>query len=253
VTAFVVPYPNNNAHFEEPLTEFPNESHQGGSQLRDMILGGQDGLVNVLGVVLGAAAAAPDARIILSIGLAATFAESLAMGAVAYTSFKAEKEHYDSERAREKQEIRDLPEVEKEEVREIYRKKGFKGELLEQVVAQISSDEEVWLEVMMSEELGLKPLATGRVVRTAFSVGLSCMVGSLVPLVPYFFLPLADGLGASLGFSALVLFAMGFYKAKVTVGNYWRSALELSIIGLCAALAGYLISLSMTKVFLAGR
>lgn len=231
----------------------PSESHKTGSLLRDMILGGQDGLVNVLGVVLGAAAAAPDAKIILSIGMAATFAESLAMGAVAYTSFKAEKEHYDSELAREKQEMREMPEMEREEIREIYRKKGFKGQLLERVVKQITSNEKIWLEVMMSEELGLKPIDASGVARTAFSVGLSCLLGSLVPLLPYFFLPLQASLPASVAFSALVLFLMGFYKGKVTVGNYWRSALELTIIGLCAALAGYLISLGMTRVFVGGH
>lgn len=226
------------------------ESHKAGSQLRDMILGGQDGLVNVLGVVLGATAAAPDPRVILSIGLAATFAESLAMGAVAYTSFKAEKEHYDSELAREKQEIKDIPEREREEIRDIYRKKGFEGELLEKVVDQITSNEQVWLDVMMFEELGLKPIESGGVLKTAFLVGFSCMIGSLVPLVPYFFLPLHQSLPTSVAFSALVLFVMGFYKGKVTVGNYWKSATELTVIGLCAALAGYGISLAMTKVFL---
>jgi predicted membrane protein (TIGR00267 family) len=229
------------------------ESHSDGSQLRDLILGGQDGLVNVLGVVLGATAATSDVRVILSIGLAATFAESLAMGAVAYTSFKAEKEHYDSELAREKAEIRDVPEREREEIRDIYRKKGFQGELLEQVVEQICSDETVWLDVMMVEELGLKPIAVDGVAKTAVSVGLSCMVGSLVPLLPYFFLPVGVGLWAAVAFSALVLFAMGFYKAKVTIGNYWRSATELCVIGLCAALAGYGISLAMNHLFLAGR
>ncbi|HXB97522.1 MAG TPA: VIT1/CCC1 transporter family protein [bacterium] len=218
-----------------------------------MILGGQDGLVNVLGVVLGATAATSEARVILSIGLAATFAESLAMGAVAYTSFKAEKEHYDSELAREKAEIRDVPEREREEIRDIYRKKGFQGELLEKVVEQICSDEAVWLEVMMTEELGLKPLGADGVAKTAFSVGLSCMVGSLVPLAPYFFLPVGQGLWAAVACSALVLFVMGFYKAKVTIGNYWRSATELTVIGLCAALAGYGISLAMNHLFLAGR
>jgi VIT1/CCC1 family predicted Fe2+/Mn2+ transporter len=230
-----------------------SEKHKAGSQIRDLILGGQDGLVNVLGVVLGASAAAPDTRIILSIGLAATFAESLAMGAVAYTSFKAEKEHYESELAREIQEMRDMPDEEKEEVRDIYRKKGFQGELLEQVVAQITSNQQVWLDVMMSDELGLKPMDAEGVVKTAFSVGFSCMLGSLVPLVPYFFLPLKASLAASLGFSALVLFALGFYKGKVTVGNYWRSALELTLIGIAAALAGYVISLAMTRLFLTGH
>jgi VIT1/CCC1 family predicted Fe2+/Mn2+ transporter len=235
------------------LSDNATEQHSTGDRLRDMILGGQDGLVNVLGVVLGATAATSEARVILSIGLAATFAESLAMGAVAYTSFKAEKEHYDSELAREKAEIRDLPEREREEIRDIYRKKGFQGPLLEQVVDQICADEAIWLEVMMTEELGLKPIDADGVARTAFSVGLSCMVGSLVPLAPYFFLPVHQGLWAALAFSALVLFVMGFYKAKVTIGNYWRSATELTVIGLCAALAGYGISLAMNHLFLAGR
>jgi VIT1/CCC1 family predicted Fe2+/Mn2+ transporter len=215
-----------------------------------MILGGQDGLVNVLGVVLGATAATTDPKVIISIGLAATFAESLAMGAVAYTSFMAEKEHYDSEVARERQEMRDVPEREREEVREIYRNKGFDGELLERVVERICSNDEVWLEVMMTDELGLKPIDTRGVVRTAFAVGLSSVVGSLVPLVPYFFLPLRYSLAASLAFSALMLFLMGFYKGRVTVGNSWRSAVQLAVIGICAALAGYLISLAVNKTLL---
>jgi predicted membrane protein (TIGR00267 family) len=226
-----------------------SENHKTGSQLRDMILGGQDGLVNVLGVVLGATAAAPDSKVIISIGLAATFAESLAMGAVAYTSFKAEKEHYDSELAREKREMIELPEVEKEEIREVYRKKGFQGELLERVVEQITSDEKVWLEVMMSEELGLKPIESSGVVKTAFMVGLSCMIGSLVPLLPFFFLPIKHSIAASMAFSAVILFLMGFYKGKVTLGHYWKSALELCVIGICAALAGYFISLGVSMGF----
>jgi len=235
------------------LDKDSTESHRAGSQLRDLILGGQDGLVNVLGVVLGATAATTDGKVIVSIGLAATFAESLAMGAVAYTSFMAEKEHYDSELAREMREMKEVPEKEREEIREIYRAKGFQGELLERVVEQICSDEKVWLEVMMTDELGLKPIETSGVVKTAILVGLSSTVGSLVPLVPYFFLPLKYCLVPAVGLSALVLFLMGYYKGKVTQGRYWRSAMELAVIGLCAAFAGYFISLGVNRAFFAGQ
>ena len=235
------------------MDNLTTERHRSGSQLRDLILGGQDGLVNVLGIVLGASAATQDTKVLISVGLAATFAESLAMGAVAYTSFKAEKEHYDSELVRERREIRETPEREIEEVREIYRQKGFEGELLEQVVRQICSNEEIWVGVMMSEELGLKPIDTSGLVKTALSVGLSSIVGSLVPLVPFLFLPLGYGVVVSLAFSALVLFVVGFYKGKVTAGHGWRSAAELAVIGMGAALAGYAISLLVTRALLGGH
>src|SRR3989338_9217022 len=116
---------------EEARLNFHNEQHaktDKGSVLRQIILGGQDGLVNVLGIVLGLAAAVtvnkeigPSAVIIG--GLAATFAESISMAAVAYTSGKAQRDYYYRELEREKQEIKDFPEVEEEEIRLIYMKK----------------------------------------------------------------------------------------------------------------------------------
>src|SRR5438445_4144452 len=108
------------------------EPHRVGSWLRDIILGGQDGLVNVLGIVLGATAAGADTRIVIASALAATFAESLSMGAVAYTSRLAD--HYLSELRRELSEIRECPEEERQEVREIYRAMGFDGPLLDAIV-----------------------------------------------------------------------------------------------------------------------
>ena len=219
------------------------EPHQYSSNLRDIILGGQDGLVNVLGVVLGASAATKDSKVIIAVGLAATFAESISMAAVAYTSFKAERDYYNSELEREKREIREVPEMEREEVREIYRRKGFEGELLEKVVAKITSDEKVWVEVMMHDELGLQQAEEDHLLRTAAIVGTSATFGSLVPLLPYFFFSTQQSLPLSLGVSALVLFLLGVYKAKVTIGSKMRSGWELTIIGILSAFAGYGISL----------
>lgn len=230
-----------------------NEPHKYNTDLRDIILGGQDGLVNVLGVVLGASAATQDTKVIIAVGLAATFAESISMAAVAYTSFKAEKDHYESELAREKREIKEVPEIEKEEIREIYRQKGFEGELLEKVVERITSNEQVWLDVMMTEELGLQPIEEKGLLKTSFIVGVSAVVGSLTPLIPYFFLPAGTSLYISVLISALVLFLVGVYKAKVTIGNLYRSGLEITIIGILSALAGYGISLLVSgQAFLGG-
>ena len=98
-----------------------------GRALRDIILGGQDGLVNVLGLVLGVAAATAQLRIILAAALAATFSESIAMGGVMYTSVLAERDYYLAMLAKEQQEVAEVPEVEIEEVRHIFREKGLRG------------------------------------------------------------------------------------------------------------------------------
>ena len=222
------------------------ERHGGGGALSDVILGGQDGLVNVLGVILGVAAATPDPNIVLAGGLAATFAESISMGAVAYTSTLADRDFYLAELAREQREIREVPEVEREEVRAVYREYGLEGDALEQVTHAITSNEEVWLKVMMSEELKLQPVAESGALRSALIVGGAAVVGSLIPLTPFVLVPLGllSRLAAiliSIAVSALALFVVGVYKARLTVGKPGRSGLQMALIGIVSALAGYAI------------
>lgn len=219
-----------------------SESHRG-TRLSEVILGGQDGLVNVLGVILGVAAASQEIRIVLAAGLAATFAESISMAAVAYTSKVAERDYYASELAREKMEIKTVPEIEREEIRQIYREKGFKGKLLEDIVHVITSDEKIWLETMMSDELKLTPVEKGRPITAAFVVGTSAIIGSLVPLLPFFFMPVQQGIVASMIMSAVTLFIVGAIKAYLTIGSWGRSGTEMAIIGMLSALAGYGIGL----------
>ena len=221
------------------------ERHGGGGSLSDVILGGQDGLVNVLGVILGVAAATPDPNIVLAGGLAATFAESISMGAVAYTSTLADRDFYLAELEREKREIREVPELEREEVRVVYREYGLEGDALEQVTAAVTSSEEAWLKVMMAEELKLQPVNRGA-LQSAAIVGVSAFVGSLIPLspfalVPFGFLPRITAMLVSLIVSALTLFAVGVYKARITVGRPGRSGLQMAVIGIVSALAGYAI------------
>ena len=219
------------------------DPHRGASALSDIILGGQDGLVNVLGVILGVAAATNDPRIILVAGLAATFAESVSMGAVAYTSTMADADFYDSEREREYRHILDVPHLERQEIHAIYSKKGFKGELLEHIVDTITANEDIWVAVMMAEEHQLTPTDRARALRGALIVGISAVVGSLIPLVPFMLLPVQMGIWMSILGTALVLFGVGVYKARITVGRPWRSGLEMAIIGTVSALVGFAVGL----------
>src|SRR5947208_15164236 len=166
----------------KPLHE-PDEEKRGiGRSLRDIILGGQDGLVNVLGLVLGVAAATAQLRIIVAAGLAATFSESIAMGGVMYTSVLAERDYYLAMLAKERQEVEEVPDVEIEEVRQIFRDKGLHGEVLERVVKEITSDKKVWVDVMMRDELHLTPVSGQGALRRAVITGFSTLTGSALPL-----------------------------------------------------------------------
>lgn len=228
-------------HYRDIHHHLHKDPHRRASYLSDVILGGQDGLVNVLGVILGVAAATGDARIVVVAGLAATFAESVSMGAVAYTSTLADADFYESEREREYRHILDVPNLEQQEIREIYEKKGFKGNLLERIVTTITEDPDVWVAVMMAEEHRLSPSDRGKALRSALVVGFSAVVGSLIPLVPFFFLPVAAGIPTSIAVAAIVLFVFGAYKARLTVGHPGKSGLELAIIGTVSALVGYAV------------
>lgn len=228
-------------HAEDLRYHLTHDPHRQASGLSNIILGGQDGLVNVLGVILGVAAATSDPRIVLVAGLAATFAESVSMGAVAYTSTLADADFYEAECAREFRHITDVPHLEKEEVRQIYARKGFEGELLEHIVETITANEDVWVAVMMSEEHQLSPTDRRQAVRAAIVVGLSAVVGSLIPLAPFAFLPVGQSMWVAVLITALVLFGVGAYKARSTVGHPGKSGLEMALIGTLSALVGYVV------------
>jgi predicted membrane protein (TIGR00267 family) len=167
------------------------------------------------------------------------------MGAVAYTSTLADRDFYLAELEREKREIRQVPELEREEIRVVYREYGLEGDALDQVTAAITSNEQTWLKVMMAEELKLQPVERGA-VKSALVVGVSALAGSLIPLLPFVLVPLnilprVTAMVISLVISALALFAVGVYKARTTVGRPVRSGLQMAVIGIISALAGYAI------------
>lgn len=217
------------------------DPHIRGRWLSDVVLGAQDGLVNTLGVVLGVAAASQDARIVFAAGMAAGIAESLSMAAVGYTSSVARGDLFRSEREREYRHVEKMPVVEREEVRAIYVRKGFDGELLERVVETICANKDVWVAVMMAEEHELTPIDRRSSVRSAAVVGLSALGGSIVPVLPFGLLSIGASVVVALLLGTVLLFALGAYKASVTTGRHVRSGTELALIGMASAVAGYVI------------
>ncbi len=228
-------------HAEEDDTA---ERHARHHRLSDFILGSQDGLVNVLGILLGLTAATASLKIIYTAALAALGAESISMGAVAYTSTVAKRRTYLKEVAREQTEMREVPSMERKEVWDILSSWGYEGDELEMMTDRIQSNPKAMLEFMMSFELRLEKVEESEPRRSFLVVLTSTIIGSIIPLVPFFFVTEATiptGMITSVVVSGALLFGIGVYEARTTVGSLWRSGLQMAIIGLSAGLAGYLI------------
>ncbi len=217
------------------------EEHRQTNWLRDVILGGQDGLVNILGIILGVIAGGGSKAVLLAAGFAAAFTESISMGAVGYTSAVSERDYYQAEQAREAAEIDATPEAERQEIRDIYAAKGFAGELLDRVVDTITANREGWLATMMDEELHLQPVQTPDIVRSAIVITIATLIGHLIPLLPFAWLTRTTALILAIVLSALVLFGVGVYSSVTLVGDWRKNGLKMVVIGLGAAAVGFLI------------
>ena len=210
----------------------------GGRSIRDLILGLNDGLVASFAVTSGVSGAFMSSRVVIMAGLAETLGGAVSMGLAAFASARAQIEFYQSEIGRERDEIGRWPEREREEIRIIYRNKGFAGGLLEQIVAHITAEPDRWSNVMMREELGFTgefdpPMGSG------VTVGLSYLFGATIPVLPYLFLGPGVGTAASALITALALFAVGSAKTVITARSWWRSGLESMATGVAAAAVTY--------------
>jgi VIT1/CCC1 family predicted Fe2+/Mn2+ transporter len=227
-----------------PVTTPPTlEAHARPGLLSDFILGSEDGIVNVLGIILGLSAATRDVRLIIIATLAALAAESIAMGAVAFTSTRARRRTYLAELEREKNEMRLVPEVERQEVRDVLVGWGYEGPDLERMLTGICANPKAMLEFMMAFELKLSPVEESAPRRSALIVGGSTTFGHFIPLVPFLLVGSDILLGAALAVvaSAIALFGIGWYEARITAGGWWQNGIQMIFIGLGGGFAGFLI------------
>jgi vacuolar iron transporter family protein len=209
--------------------------------LRDVILGGQDGLVNILGIVLGVIASGGSRAVLLGAGFAAAITESISMGAVGYTSTTADRDYYSAVRQRELDAIDARPQAGREEIRRTYAAKGFTGELLDQVVETITSRRDRWLATVTDDVLHLQPVSAHAALRSSVVITVATLIGHLIPLLPFLWLARTPAVALAIALSALVLFGVGAYTAKSLIGDWRRSGLKMVVIGLGAAAIGFAI------------
>lgn len=211
----------------------------GGPSVRDVMLGLNDGLVAAFAVTSGVAGAFSSANIVVMAGVAEMLGGAVSMGLAAYASARAQYEFYQSEVEREGEEIKRWPERESEEVRAIYRAKGFGGPLLDQIVAHITADPSRWSGIMMREELGFGGDVAEPPLKSAATVGVAYLVGAAVPMLPYVFAGPPLGIVISALATIIVLFGVGAAKTIITTRSWWRSGLESMAIGIAAGAVTY--------------
>jgi VIT1/CCC1 family predicted Fe2+/Mn2+ transporter len=216
------------------------------SYLRDWVYGGIDGAVTTFAVVSGVVGAQLSSAVILILGAANLVADGFSMAAGNYLGTKAEQDELAHIEAIEHRHIDTVPEGEREEVREIFRKKGLEGELLERVIDVITSDRQRWIRTMLSEEYGL-PLE----VRSPWLAGLSTasafLLCGLVPLLPFMF-GLTNPFWLACTLTGLVFFAIGSLKSRWSTHTWWRSGLETLGVGSAAAAVAYSIGVALSDL-----
>jgi len=212
------------------------------SRVREFVLGAQDGLLVPLGVVTGMAAASPGRTAILVAGVAEAVAGCIAMGGGSYLASEAEEGLYVAEIGDEGREVEEHPEREVAELALVLEDEGLPRDAAERVARGLAANPQVFLRTKVQKELGLSPDVGGAALGDALVVGLTYMGAAVVPLWPYFVLPLmAPALTASLGCTLVALFALGVAKGRIARQAWLRAGAQVMLIGSLSAAVGFAI------------
>ncbi len=240
--------PVSDAQVEEQL--FAEKARiEGRSRVRQFVFGSLDGLLVPLGVVSGVAGGTGNLHAVIVAGLAEAFAGALSMGAGEFLSGRAEAEVQRYEIQREKTEIEQAPDVELREIEALFRHEGISAEGARTVTQIITSNKESWLKTMVEKELGLSVDAPLNEWVDALYMGVSYLVASVIPILPYFFLPITTAFVTSLIATFVALIIIGIVKGRLAQLNLIRSAVEVALIGAISGLGGYVLGDVLPRLF----
>jgi VIT1/CCC1 family predicted Fe2+/Mn2+ transporter len=217
------------------------EGHLKSSELlRDVVIGMSDGLTVPFALAAGLSGAVDHSNIIVIAGIAEIAAGSIAMGLGGYLAGKTEQDHYRSEVKREYDEVENLRHKEIAETKEFFANIGLSPELQDQATEEIAQDKDRWVDFMMKYELGLDKPDPKRATKSALNIGISYILGGIIPLSPYFFISSStEALKYSVVATLVCLFIFGYFKSRVTGVNALWGALRVTLIGAVAAAAAF--------------
>ena len=234
-----------NSHNEPKLHQQQSYFQNFQAYLGEFVYGGIDGSITTFAVVAeGAAGAELSSAIILILGFANLLADGFSMSIGAYLSSKSEQENYEKHKKIEYWEVENMPEIERQEIYDIFKAKGFEGKLLEQVTNVICADKDRWVDTMMKEELGMI-----KEQRSPFKIGaitfISFLILGLIPLIVYvidFVYPFQGNLFLITCTLTLLAFTLvGYLKSYATQTSVWKGVLETLLLGVSAAAVAYFV------------
>jgi predicted membrane protein (TIGR00267 family) len=225
-----------------------HEHHVTSSEtIRDIVIGMSDGLTVPFALAAGLSGAISSSGLVVTAGIAEIVAGSIAMGLGGYLAGRTEVDHYQSELKREYEEVERLPEQEKAEVREVFAGFGLSETLQHQIADEMTKDKKQWVEFMMRYELGLEEPNANRARKSAVTIGISYIVGGIIPLAPYILISHAqEALFYSCGLTLICLFIFGYFKSKMTGQPALTGACKVVVIGALAAGAAFMMAKLIT-------
>ncbi|HEX6543665.1 MAG TPA: VIT1/CCC1 transporter family protein [Ktedonobacterales bacterium] len=243
--------PQNQAqqeHTDEQL--FAEKSRIGRlSQVREFVFGTLDGLLVPVGVVSAVAGGTGSSKAVIVAGLAEAFAGALSMGAGEFISARSEAQVQRTEVIKELREIRDNPAFELDEMARLLKHEGVSAEDAQTMADLLAKYPNAYHKTMVEKELGLQIDPDTVRVPQAVTMGVSYIIGSIFPLIAYFFLPINIALPVSLALTIVALVAVGIIKGRLASINLIRSALEVVIVGTVSAAGGYFLGAIVPKLF----
>jgi vacuolar iron transporter family protein len=221
-----------------------HEEHlKSSDMLTDIVIGMSDGLTVPFALAAGLSGAVDSTHVIVIAGIAEVAAGSIAMGLGGYLAGKTEQDHYSSELKREYEEVETKRDIEIKEVKEVFADWGLSETIQNQATEEIIKDKNKWVQFMMKHELHLDEPDPKRATKSAFNIGMSYVVGGLVPLSPYFFISNSiEALKISVVVTLICLFIFGYFKSKITGIAPIKGGLRVMLIGAVAAGAAFFIA-----------
>jgi len=217
----------------------------GGSWISGAIYGANDGLAAVFGIVAGVSGATGGSTSVLTAGLAGAIASMLSMATGAFLAERSELEVAAANLERERQEIAEHPEEEKEELSLFYQLKGIDVQTADQLAEQMARRPDAMLQALAVEEFGVAATADGNPSQAALAAGISTGLGAIVPVIPFMITTGTVAIVAAAIVSLVAHFLVGAAKSLVTLRTWWSAGAEMTLAGVIVGGATFLIGLAL--------